>query len=150
MVDIPPYRWDYTTTFYGDGGVSTQSQYQSLHDIPDEHLEFLSSLKLFHRQEWDGQNYFFVHSGIRPGIALENQTAEDMLWLRDWEHEFLRRQTALRVTSSCAVTPLRPMSREYTASSSTLTLVSTSIPKVIRARVCSPAVMFAQRGNGSK
>lgn len=31
-------------------------------------------------------DYLFVHAGIRPGVALAKQTAEDMMWIR---HEFL-------------------------------------------------------------
>lgn len=28
-------------------------------------------------------NYFFVHAGIRPGIALNRQKLEDLLWIRE-------------------------------------------------------------------
>jgi serine/threonine protein phosphatase 1 len=31
-------------------------------------------------------DYYFVHAGVRPGVPLERQTAEDCLWIRD---EFL-------------------------------------------------------------
>jgi serine/threonine protein phosphatase 1 len=31
-------------------------------------------------------NYFFTHAGIRPGVKLDAQTADDMLWIRE---EFL-------------------------------------------------------------
>ncbi len=85
-----PYRWDFSTIFYGNGGVSTESQYKSLYDVPDDHLEFFASLKLFHEEERDKQTYFFVHAGIRPGVLLADQTAGDMLWIRDWEEEFIR------------------------------------------------------------
>ena len=36
-------------------------------------------------------DYFFVHAGVRPGIALENQDEEDMLWIRDAFFEERRR-----------------------------------------------------------
>ena len=50
--------------------------------IPDDHLEFLNTLEI-HATIGD---YFFVHAGIRPGVPLEDQSEEDMLWIRD---EFL-------------------------------------------------------------
>ena len=31
-------------------------------------------------------SYYFVHAGVRPGVALDRQVPEDLLWIRD---EFL-------------------------------------------------------------
>ena len=50
--------------------------------LPQRHLDFLESLKLTHAEG----DYFFVHAGIRPGVALDRQDELDMLWIRD---EFL-------------------------------------------------------------
>lgn len=50
--------------------------------IPGYHLDFLRSLKLFHRVN----DYAFVHAGVRPGIPLERQEDQDLLWIRE---EFL-------------------------------------------------------------
>jgi serine/threonine protein phosphatase 1 len=50
--------------------------------IPKQHLQFLSKLKPYITIG----NMFFCHAGIRPGIPLENQAIEDLLWIRD---EFL-------------------------------------------------------------
>jgi serine/threonine protein phosphatase 1 len=50
--------------------------------LPDRHLRFFEGLELNIRIG----DYFFAHAGVRPGIALEQQTAEDLLWIRD---EFL-------------------------------------------------------------
>ena len=49
------------------------------HALPAEHLEFLSSLSL-HRREGD---YVFVHAGLRPGVPMDQQTAQDQMWIRD-------------------------------------------------------------------
>jgi serine/threonine protein phosphatase 1 len=46
--------------------------------VPAAHLDFVQGLALSHR---DG-GYLFVHAGIRPGVALEAQTKEDMLRIR--------------------------------------------------------------------
>jgi serine/threonine protein phosphatase 1 len=46
--------------------------------LPDEHLSFFQSLKLSYR----AGDYFFAHAGVRPGVALDRQTEEDLLWIR--------------------------------------------------------------------
>lgn len=51
-------------------------------NTPPEHVAFLEGLELYH-QEGD---YFFVHAGVRPGLGLGDQDANDMMWIRD---EFL-------------------------------------------------------------
>jgi diadenosine tetraphosphatase ApaH/serine/threonine PP2A family protein phosphatase len=51
--------------------------------LPDSHRRFLKSLKLAHR----AGGYFFTHAGVKPGVALERQEEEDLLWIRD---EFLQ------------------------------------------------------------
>jgi serine/threonine protein phosphatase 1 len=47
--------------------------------IPAEHREFLNGLKLYHREP----GYLFVHAGIRPGRPLEQQTRDEMIWIRN-------------------------------------------------------------------
>jgi diadenosine tetraphosphatase ApaH/serine/threonine PP2A family protein phosphatase len=47
--------------------------------IPRAHLMFLRDLQFSHRIG----PYLFVHAGVRPGVALENQTRQDMLWIRE-------------------------------------------------------------------
>lgn len=47
--------------------------------VPDTHLEFLKSLPLY--AERDG--LLFVHAGIRPGVALQDQVENDLIWIRD-------------------------------------------------------------------
>lgn len=50
--------------------------------LPAEHLAFFESLQLSAKIG----GYFFVHAGVRPGIALDQQDSDDLLWIRD---EFL-------------------------------------------------------------
>ncbi len=47
--------------------------------VPAAQLALLRRLGLFHRQG----GYVFVHAGLRPGIPIERQTREDMLWIRE-------------------------------------------------------------------
>jgi serine/threonine protein phosphatase 1 len=50
--------------------------------VPPAHLEFLGSL----RTHLSVGKYFMCHAGVRPGIALERQGEQDLLWIRE---EFL-------------------------------------------------------------
>jgi serine/threonine protein phosphatase 1 len=50
--------------------------------LPPRHLAFLRELSLSHVEG----DFCFVHAGIKPGVPLEAQALEDMLWIRD---EFL-------------------------------------------------------------
>jgi serine/threonine protein phosphatase 1 len=47
--------------------------------VPDEHLRFLRTLGTSFRCG----DYFFVHAGVRPGVSLERQSEQDLLWIRD-------------------------------------------------------------------
>ncbi|MBI5165297.1 MAG: serine/threonine protein phosphatase [Magnetospirillum sp.] len=47
--------------------------------LPPAHLRFLSRLKL----SWSEGDYVFVHAGVRPGVALEDQAPADLMWIRD-------------------------------------------------------------------
>ena len=64
------------------GGNLTRMRRDLQAAMPDRHLEFLRNLAL-HHEEGD---YFFVHAGVRPGVALDVQDPFDMLWIRQ---EFL-------------------------------------------------------------
>lgn len=46
--------------------------------VPNAHLAFLHGLTLMHREG----GYVFAHAGIRPGVRLEDQAAEDLLRIR--------------------------------------------------------------------
>ena len=50
--------------------------------VPQSHQDFLDGLVPYHAE--DGM--LFVHAGIRPGVALEDQTEDDLIWIRQ---EFL-------------------------------------------------------------
>lgn len=57
---------------------------EKLHrQLPDSHKLFLQDGLL----SWQCGSYYFVHAGIRPGVALEKQRPEDQMWIRG---EFLQ------------------------------------------------------------
>jgi serine/threonine protein phosphatase 1 len=62
------------------GLLEAAAQFRTL--LPEDHLRFYQSLKLSHR----AGDYFFAHAGVRPGVALDQQTEEDLIWIR---YEFL-------------------------------------------------------------
>lgn len=46
--------------------------------VPEAHVAFLASLPLWHRLG----EAVFVHAGIRPGVAMERQDEQDLVWIR--------------------------------------------------------------------
>ena len=54
--------------------------------VPPEHFAFLAAL----RGPLTVGRYFLCHAGVRPGIPLEGQSEDDLLWIRD---EFLDSKT---------------------------------------------------------
>jgi serine/threonine protein phosphatase 1 len=50
--------------------------------LPTKHLHFLSSLN----SSYAHGKYFFCHAGVRPSVPLDQQSEEDLFWIRD---EFL-------------------------------------------------------------
>jgi len=55
--------------------------------MPGPHRAFLDALKIRHSEG----GYLFVHAGIRPGVALDQQDDHDLMWVRrvfiDSEHD---------------------------------------------------------------
>jgi serine/threonine protein phosphatase 1 len=47
--------------------------------LPAKHRHFLSNL----RTTFTCGDFYFVHAGVRPGIPLERQAEEDLLWIRE-------------------------------------------------------------------
>lgn len=46
--------------------------------LPPDHASFYQRLRPFYATD----DYLFVHGGLRPGIPLEEQVEEDLLWIR--------------------------------------------------------------------
>jgi serine/threonine protein phosphatase 1 len=52
---------------------------EALAAVPETHRAFLDALPLLHR----AGDAVFVHAGIRPGVALDAQDENDLLWIRE-------------------------------------------------------------------
>lgn len=66
------------------GGPSPRGDAPALRDafaavVPEAHRTFLDGLALSHVEG----DYFFAHAGIRPGVPLERQGEDDLLWIRE-------------------------------------------------------------------
>jgi serine/threonine protein phosphatase 1 len=89
-------RPDHTGLFACYGGVETARSYGIDADmttqsgarlaaaalervLPISHRRFLEALPL----TVTFGDYFFCHAGIRPGVALEAQSRDDLIWIRD-------------------------------------------------------------------
>ena len=68
-----------------NGGRTTLASYgeevdsRARDSIPAEHLAFMQGLA----PSWRAGGYFFAHAGVRPGVALEEQDPQDLLWIRE-------------------------------------------------------------------
>jgi serine/threonine protein phosphatase 1 len=61
----------------GNGGEETLDSFGG--QVPETVLAWCAALPL----KWETEHHFFVHAGIRPGVALAEQEPETMLWVRD-------------------------------------------------------------------
>ncbi len=68
--------------FTGGEGEIERVQRELRTRLPERHRRFLAGLKLIHEEG----DYLFAHAGVRPGVPLDRQQEEDLLWIRD---EFL-------------------------------------------------------------
>ncbi|MEJ0070529.1 MAG: hypothetical protein WDO24_19505 [Pseudomonadota bacterium] len=75
-----------TLASYGvavDPGSPGKVGYESLRDqlvrnLPRHHRQFLDTLATSHAVG----DYLFVHAGVRPGVPIERQDAQDLIWIR--------------------------------------------------------------------
>lgn len=84
-----PERRDFAENWLHNGGVASLESWgvrpgsggaeEWRRQIPAEHLEFLNNLALRHT----AGGYLFVHAGVRPGVPLQDQTTEDLMWIRE-------------------------------------------------------------------
>jgi serine/threonine protein phosphatase 1 len=79
----PRMGGDITLASYGVADASefdpaaTRDAFASV--FPASHRAFLQSCALYHRIG----SYVFAHAGIRPGVPLERQSRDDLIWIRE-------------------------------------------------------------------
>lgn len=56
------------------GPIHAQAQAQ----IPQDHARFLAARPLYHETD----DKIFVHAGIRPGVPMDKQAEDDLIWIR--------------------------------------------------------------------
>ena len=83
-----PERGELAEIWLGNGGVASLESWgvrpgakaaEWRQQIPSAHLEFMRNLTLRHT----AGGYLFVHAGVQPGVPLEEQLAQDLLWIRE-------------------------------------------------------------------
>lgn len=72
--------------------------------LPDSHLEFFRGLK----SSFSCGDFFFAHAGVRPGIELDRQSEEDLIWIRQ---DFLRHEGDFGKVIVHGHTPVRSVER---------------------------------------
>jgi len=98
----------YGESFLYNGGVATLQSYaidelmldEVTDRLPTAHVDFLQNLETSYLRP----PYLFVHAGVRPALALEDQDAEDLLWIRQ---EFISVPHDLGHTVIFGHTPMR-------------------------------------------
>ncbi|MEW9918042.1 metallophosphoesterase family protein [Marimonas sp. MJW-29] len=78
----PRLGGDTTLASYGVA-VTPQTRQIEVHraardTVPESHLRFLETLDL----SFETDSLFFAHAGIRPGVPLDRQDEQDLLWIR--------------------------------------------------------------------
>jgi serine/threonine protein phosphatase 1 len=99
---------NYGESFLFNGGIATLDSYgvheEDLEDaharLPAAHLDFLNRLATSYLRP----PYLFVHAGIMPTRQLEEQQAEDMLWIRQ---EFIYNPHKIDATVVFGHTPMK-------------------------------------------
>jgi serine/threonine protein phosphatase 1 len=98
----------YGESFLFNGGFATMMSYEidesqldeALERLPLAHVDFLQKLETSYLRP----PYLFVHAGVHPLRPLEEQEAEDMLWIRQ---EFIANPHDLGHTVIFGHTPMR-------------------------------------------
>lgn len=68
----------YNYLFWNYGGDATAESYGGIDNIMKIHGDFFNSLKFYHIIG----KYLFIHAGVRIGVPLEEQSEEDMVYIR--------------------------------------------------------------------
>ena len=56
---------------------------------------FMGSLRISFQIEAEGRTFFFCHAGVKPGIPLDQQIPDDLLWIREQFYAHYRGETVV-------------------------------------------------------
>jgi len=108
----PRLGGDTTLASYGVSAKGTRRvkdvHREALDAVAPSHRDFLQDLRLSH----ETADLYFAHAGIRPGVALADQTQEDLLWIRQDFHNETSRHPKLIVHGH---TPVDQATRRFIA-----------------------------------
>lgn len=76
------YQYEHTSLFYMNGGKTTEDSYKREGHSLMEDLEYFKSLPLMVETD----NFIIVHAGINPYKSMDNQSIDDMVWIREIFH----------------------------------------------------------------
>ena len=112
---------DFAASFFGYGGIECAMSYgvdmtafnhkgeeitaictELNNNIPSEHKDFYANLA----KSATFGDYFFAHAGVRPGVPLDKQTDNDLMWIRS---EFLSHKAPYDKVIVHGHTPAHPM-----------------------------------------
>lgn len=105
---------NYGESFLLNGGMETMQSYgigsndfEHVRELlPVDHLEFFQALRNYYLEE----PFLFVHAGVMPLRSLEEQYAEDLLWIRQ---EFILHPHVLGHTVVFGHTPVREILLDF-------------------------------------
>ena len=70
-----------------NGGIATKNEMDEWlkkdSSALDRVLKFIDARPYYQRMTIDGKRYIFCHAGLKPGVALEEQDEESLLWIRE-------------------------------------------------------------------
>ncbi len=66
-----------TSRIAGEGFERARDEFEEL--LPASHRTFLEGLEI----SATFGDYFFAHAGVRPGVSLDDQIEQDLLWIRE-------------------------------------------------------------------
>lgn len=69
--------------WYGKAGIVARGHAALVKAVPRNHVDFLQSLTF----SVSFGDFFFCHAGIRPGVPLDRQNQQDLIWIRDAFHD---------------------------------------------------------------
>ncbi|PBB16507.1 metallophosphoesterase [Mesorhizobium sp. WSM4313] len=69
--------------WYGKAQAIARGHMALVKAVPHSHIDFLQSLTFWATFG----DFFFCHAGIRPGVPLDRQNQQDLIWIRDAFHD---------------------------------------------------------------